>query len=357
MTRGTRRFIFLIFLLIFIVLVPVIILYAQGYGFDFEKRTIVASGGIYLKSYPPRAEIYVNNTLRGTTNRMVRRLIPKTYDVKIIKEEFHPWQKNILVKPGLVTREEDIFLVPFNPKIQLVTSGSNEYSYFFEKPYSLNEVTKIIQKKSKYTIFKIDNLNLNIKKDKLYFLSNNNLYSLELNKENIENSILSPILVPNVLNYVMYKNGILYWDYFTEKIYELDLTSLKSAEFFDQVFPGFNQGKWIISNDNKKILCQKDKSLEILWLEDVLDKTIEKRKGEVEKIDLGEQISDLIWLPLTDEHLIVSTNDSILITELDNRPPRNTINFITTEKPQIKYDASDKILYFLSQERLYQTEL
>ena len=357
MTRQTRRFIFLIFLFIFIVIVPIIILYACGYSFDFEKRTIVTSGGIYLKSIPPKAEIYINDNLRGTTNRFVRRLIPKTYNVKVVKKEYHTWQKNILVKPGLVTREKDIFLVPFNPKILLVATGSSEYSDFFEDPYSVDKIGEIIQKKSKYTIFNIENINLNLKKDKLYFLSNNNLYSLELNNQNIEDSVLSDVLVPNVFNYTMYKNGILYLDYFTEKIYELDLTTLKSAEFFDQVFPSFNQGKWIISDDNKKLLCQKDKSVEILWLEDILDKTIERHKGEIEKIDLGERVSDVIWYPLTDEHLIISTNDSILVTELDNRPPQNTVNFITTEKPQIKYDSGKGILYFLSQDRLYRTEL
>jgi len=357
MTRATRRIIFFIFLLIFIILVPVIILYANGYSFDLEKRNIVTSGGIYLKSLPPKAEIYINDNFRGTTNKLIRRLIPKNYNVKIIKKEYHLWEKNILVKPGLVSKEEDIFLVSFNPKILLVATESNEYADFFEDPYSVDKIGETIKKKSKYTIFNIENINLNLKKDKLYFLFNNNLYSLDLNKENIENSVLSDVLVSNVLNYTMYKNGILYLDYFTEKIYELDLTILRSAEFFDQVFPSFNEGKWIISNDNRKLLCQKDKSVEILWLEDVLGKTVERRKGEIEKIDLGGQISDVIWLPQTDEHLIISTNDSILITELDNRLPRNTINFITTETPQIKYNTGNKTLYFLSQDRLYETEL
>jgi len=357
MSRQTRRIIFLIFVLIFIILVPAIILYAEGYSFDFEKRMIVASGGIYLKSYPSKAEIFVNNKPNGKTNKFVRHLIPKVYDIKIVKEEYHSWQKNISVKSGLVTRIDNIFLVPFNPKILLVTTESEPYSSFFEKPYSLDKLTEIIKKKSKYTIFKIDNINIDKSGKKIYFLSNNNLYSINWDENNPENSTLSEILVPNVLNYAIYRNGVIYLDYFTGKIYELDVSSLKSAEFFDQVFPSFNQGKWIISDDDKKLLCQKDKSVEVLWLADESDISVARKKGDIEKIDFGQTINEVIWYPKTDEHLIIATKDSILVTELDNQPPRNTIKFITTENPQIKYDSDNKTLYFLSQERLYQTEL
>ena len=357
MTRRTRRIIFYIFLITFIILVPSIILYALGYGFDFDKKTFVATGAIYLKSYPPKAEIYINNKPRGTTNKFIRYLVPKVYEIKITKEDYHSWQKKLTVKTGMVTRIDNVFLVPFNPEIFLISTQSEEYSSFFEESYSLSKLTEIIKKKSKYTIFDISDLELDSKKEKIYFLSKNNLYSLELDKENLENSLLSDILAPNVVNYTIYKNGIIYLEYFTGQIYELDLNSIKSAVFFEQVFPSFNQGKWILSNDNEKLLCQKDKSVEILWLDRIDDAPIGRRKGDIEKIDFEEKINDVIWYDKTDEHLIISTNDSILITELDGRPLRNTVNFITTEKPQIKYDARNKTLYFLSQDRLYQTEL
>ena len=82
-----------------------------------------------------------------------------------------------------------------------------------------------------------------------------------------------------------------------------------------------------------------------------------RKKGDVEQIDLGQTIVDVLWYPKTDQHLIIASEDSILFTELDNQLPRNTVKFINTEKPEIKYDADNKILYFFSQERLYQTEL
>jgi len=317
MTKRIRRIIFYIFVAIFLVLTPCIILYALGYAVDFKNKAIVETGGIYLKSIPSGAEIYVNYNPEGKTNKFVKRIMPKIYDVEIAKEGYNHWQKKLTVDPGRVTKVSDILLIPSNPKISLMATTSEEYALFENK------------------------------KDNLYFTANNILYS----------SRTSKILARNVINYVIYKNGIIYLDNVTGKIFELDLTTLKSTQMFDQVFPSLNQGKWILSDNNKKLLCQKDKSVEILWLDNVNDNSILRKKGDIEKIDFEQKINDVIWYPKTDEHLIVATDNSIIVTELDNRPPRNTINFIATENPQIKYDAGKKILYFLSQNKLYQTEL
>lgn len=356
MTRRTRRIFFLFFLLIFIILVPIIILYAEGYSLDIEKRTLISSGGIYLKSYPTKADILINNKPSGKTNKFLKRLMPKNYDVKVEKEGYHSWLKTIIVEPGLVARFDDIFLVPLNPKILLVASESQEYKSFFKKSYTLNKLTETIKKKSKYTIFKIENINVDKNGKKIYFLSNNNLYSINWNEQIPDNSVLSEILVSNVLNYTIYKDGIIYLDYFTGKIFELDISSLRSAEIFDQVFPSFNRGKWVLFSDNKKLLCQKDKIIEILWLAEETVGSKDRKKGDIEKIDLGQIIIDAIWYPRTEQHLIIATEDSIFFTELDGQLPRNTIKFINTEKPEIQYNTDNKILYFLSQERLYKTE-
>lgn len=318
MTRKIRRIIFYLFLIAFIILAPLIALYARGYTFDWEKKTIVATGGIYLKTYPSKAEIYINDNFKGKTNKFIRRLIPKIYEIRIIKDDYHPWQKELLVEPRLVVKAKDILLVPFNPKISLVATESKAYLSFFEEP------------------------------EEEYFLSKNKLYRID---------DPSFPLVFNVLNYVVYRNGIIYLDYLSGKIHELDLSSLKSAPFFDQVFPSFNQGEWILSSDNKKLLCKKSNSVEILWLDEAINNSVIREKGDIERIYFNQTINNVIWHPKTDEHLIISTNDSILITELDNRPPRNTINFITAETPEIQYDPKAKTLYFLSQKRLYETEL
>jgi len=318
MTKKARRTIFYVFLGVFIILVPMIIFYALGYAFDFAKRTVSATGGIYLKSLPSGANIYLNGKPAGKTSKFIRRLAPKIYNIILTKEDYYPWEKNLTVEPELVAKAENILLIPSNPQISLVATESTDYSWFETKITSPS-----------------------------YYLSGANLYETKTGR----------ILVKNAGNFVIYKDGLIYLDNTTGKIFELDLTSLKSAEIFDRVFPSLNKGKWILSGDNKKLLCQKDKSVEILWLDNVINNSIIHKKGDLEKINFEQTISQVIWYPRTDEHLVIAADNSIIVTELDNRLPRNTFTFISTEKPEIKYNTDQKMLYFYTQKKLYQTEL
>jgi len=337
-------------------LVPAIILYAWGINFNLNEKTFFDTGGIYLKSIPAKANIYIDGALKGKTSDFVRRLAPKIYDVKVIKDEYYVWQKNLIVEPGIVTKANNIFLVPLTPKILMVADISEAYKSFFKEPYSLTELTTAIKEKSKYKISKIENINVDKNSSKIYFLANNNLYYINWNETSPKQSILSDALVSNVLNYAIYKNGIMYADKITNRIYELDLSSLRSAEFFEQVYPSFNQCKWIFSPDFKKLLCQKDKSVEILYLDETAN-GCDFKKGSLDKMDFEQKILDVVWHPRTNQHLIIATEDSILITELDNREPRNSIKFIAIENPLIKYDADKRVLYFSNQKRLYETEI
>jgi len=356
MTRGIRRLIFIIFLGVFIVLVPAIILYAWGINFNLIKGNFFDTGGIYLKSIPAKADIYIDGVLKGKTSDFIRRLPPKIYDVKIIKKDYYVWQKNLIVEPGLVTKANNIFLIPTTPKILMVANISEAYKSFFEEPYSLAEITATIKQLSNYKISKIENVVADKNSSKIYFLSNNNLYYINWNENAPSKSTLSDVLVSGVLNYAIYKNGIMYVDEITGKIYELDLTSLRSAEFFEQVYPSFNDCKWIFSPDFKKLLCQKDKSVEVLYLDDATS-GCDFKKGSLDKMDFEQNILDVIWYPRTQEQLILATADSILITELDNRDLRNSVKFITTENPQIKYDEGTRTFYFSNGKTLYQTEI
>ncbi|MBD3282366.1 MAG: PEGA domain-containing protein [Candidatus Portnoybacteria bacterium] len=407
MTKIQRRIAFYIFLALFIILVPTIILYALGYSLNTKDMTIKPTGGIYLES-EPKAQIYLNEKPRGKTPRFIKRLSPKIYNIRLTKKDYHQWEKQMTVEEGIVSKAENIILLPLNPKIQLTikdkiqaytlinddiiyaTSQSINYldisrnqeeemaktketinsiatsqnqEYFLiqtptthlllnRKTQTTTDLNQIIKKKSKYSITEISNPKFNNNGDKIYFLSKNNLYSITT-----ENLTLSEPLKQNILNYTKYKDGIIYLEYFTGKIYELDLTSLESSEISNQVFPSLTTGEWKISENNKKLLCQKQNSIEIVYLEETTEDSMIKKKGEIQTIQIKEKINEAEWYTETNKHILISTPTAILFTELDLRPPRNTINYITTENPKIEYNQDKNILYFLSQERLYQTKI
>lgn len=130
MTKKTRRFIFYIFLILFIILTTGVILYAQGYSFDWQTKSLVVTGAFYFRSHPKEADIYINNEYRGKTNKFVKRLSPKEYDVKISKTDYHEWQKTLEINSKLVTEAKNILLIKQDPSINQIVDFDVKYLAF-----------------------------------------------------------------------------------------------------------------------------------------------------------------------------------------------------------------------------------
>jgi len=122
MTIRFRRFIFWIFVILFAIASIIIILFAQGWRFDFETLRIVKTGGIFIKTTVPDAKIYVSDEYIGSTagilnyTKLVGDLAPKNYNLFIYKEGYYPWNKMVEVKNGLVTELFSVTLFPLDIK-------------------------------------------------------------------------------------------------------------------------------------------------------------------------------------------------------------------------------------------------
>ncbi len=125
MTRKTRRIIFYIFLVFFIILACVAVLYSQGYTFDWQKKSLVMTGAFYFKSHPKEADIYINNEYLGKTTKFIKRLTPEEYDIRISKPEYHDWQKTLEIESKLVTEAKDIILIRKNLLLNKITKDYN----------------------------------------------------------------------------------------------------------------------------------------------------------------------------------------------------------------------------------------
>lgn len=111
-----RRILLAVFVLIFIILAPIIILYSQGYGFDLQKGKIIKTGGIFIKARPDGAEVYLNSKLIKKTfiidEVKMMNLLPRQYNIEIKKDGYFPWKKNLMVKEREVTSAKNITLFP-----------------------------------------------------------------------------------------------------------------------------------------------------------------------------------------------------------------------------------------------------
>ena len=118
MNLKIRRTIFYILIFVFFVLTIFIIPYSNGWRFDFNTLSFVKLGGIYLETQPTDTQIKIDKLVFQAkaglikSGLLVANLFPKTYKVSIQKDGYQTWNKNIIVKPSLVTQIHQIILLP-----------------------------------------------------------------------------------------------------------------------------------------------------------------------------------------------------------------------------------------------------
>lgn len=111
MTLRERRLFYLIFILIFLIVAPILVLYTTGYRYNFQKRKIEQIGVLFLNTKPKEADLWLNNSPLSS-NRPLRlsNLHPNYYLVRAEKEGYFTWQKNLEVKSKESTLAYDIAL-------------------------------------------------------------------------------------------------------------------------------------------------------------------------------------------------------------------------------------------------------
>lgn len=81
-------------------------IFARGYQLDTSSGfKLKATGILSVTSKPKLASVYVNNLLTTATDDTLN-LVPGNYQIKITKDSYHPWEKNIQIKPELVNQVE-----------------------------------------------------------------------------------------------------------------------------------------------------------------------------------------------------------------------------------------------------------
>ena len=87
-----RRILFYLFFIAYLVICPLIILYAFGYILQpNSERGMVKTGLISLASVPPGANVYIENKrYLSRTPTVIRDLIPGDYYVSMYLKDYQP---------------------------------------------------------------------------------------------------------------------------------------------------------------------------------------------------------------------------------------------------------------------------
>ena len=322
MNSKTRRIILCSVILFFILITPVIILYSLGYSFDLQEKKVVLTGGLYIKSIPKRATVYINNKPKKETPVFIKRLAPKYYQIKVTKEGFHEWSKKLKIESKLVTEVKDILLIPINPEIEIINEKNPDNfslkEYIISKTTVSNDVFYI--NKPSYILYKTDKDNSFQEQISLTPLPENQEYKIIVS-ENQQIAVLSDSDQLYILNS-------------ETKNFKLIKENVQQAQF---------------SYDNEKLLYYTSNEIWIYYLN---NNEQDKKMGEHELITrLSQKIKQAIWYK-TNKHIIFLVNQKIKIIELDSRDEKNIIDIINLDAQEIAYFEKDEILYSTRDEKL-----
>jgi hypothetical protein len=438
----------------------IIIGYAFGYRFNFDKGVFIYAGSITIESTPQEIDVYLDGVIipSKSFNRLnnsyhIGGIKPGNYLLEVKAPNYQTWSKKISVHSGISTEFWNITLTQnsyaredfdspgiekffISPRKNLAAFSQQLDDHFFVKilnPGTL-EMTQVFDAtdyrftddnkeniewspqahriiipaikdgEKNYFIVTLDTLEtVNVKeltgdinlsharwdpknKDVMFYMSNNDLYRIDLNnitdKQIVASNIASYDLSPKALFYFQLPEGIVYKTNFSasdtpeqmttgapEKmedasyqiiVYDEDRIVFlnKSHDLF--VYNKGEEGTYFhelsnnafgsqFSDDGKKVLFWNDHEISAYFV----------RKWEVQPIRNEDELMPITKLtdPIENvqwtrdyEHVLFTNNNKIKLIEIDKRDHRNMMDVLTLN------DASSLLVNNFTDSKLYYTE-
>jgi hypothetical protein len=109
-----------------------LVFYSLGYRFDFQKKRIVKTGGIFIKALPKSAKVLIDGKIKKKTDpffgsALIENLFPKKYKVRVEKEEYFPWEKEVEIGEGKVAEFKGLILFPRNLNFYQILENIDEF--------------------------------------------------------------------------------------------------------------------------------------------------------------------------------------------------------------------------------------
>lgn len=124
--KSIRRNIFKYFAIItsLTLATSLLVLYGRGYRLSFGQGEpqISKTGILHVTSTPTSAEVYINDNLTTATSNSIN-LTPGQYVIKVAKEGYNDWTKDIDIEKEVVTNLE-ARLIPKSPSLQSISTFS-----------------------------------------------------------------------------------------------------------------------------------------------------------------------------------------------------------------------------------------
>lgn len=119
---AKHRVVFSVGVALFVIIAGIVaIFWARGFKPNLQTGEIKRTGLIVASSTPTGASVYLNDRLTSATNTNIAFLDAGIYKVRIQKDGYSTWEKEVLVREDLAT-EINALLFPLAPEIKPLTS-------------------------------------------------------------------------------------------------------------------------------------------------------------------------------------------------------------------------------------------
>ena len=117
--QRIRGVLFYLSLFVFFAGLPLILSFALSYKFNLKTFKFTKTGLIAVRTQPQGASIYFQGKLlNDKTPATINELMPGKYTIKLGLEDYYPWNGDIEVEAGKVSRLEKVILFPLRPNIK-----------------------------------------------------------------------------------------------------------------------------------------------------------------------------------------------------------------------------------------------
>ncbi|MEK7105185.1 MAG: PEGA domain-containing protein [Patescibacteria group bacterium] len=147
MSLATRRTLFYLYILAFLIVAPAVVMFTAGYRFDFTTGQLVQVGALSVTSVPRSVAVYLDDGLIATrTPALAKRVVPGEHELRLSKTGYTTFQKTIDVRSRETSIIENAILFldaeptlrhPLAPTISAAASGMIAYGVTSEPWFEL----------------------------------------------------------------------------------------------------------------------------------------------------------------------------------------------------------------------------
>jgi hypothetical protein len=126
LSKFVRRLIMVVFVFIFSITAPVIVLYTNGYRYDLHKNSIIKTGVISIDILPNDATVYVGGEkIKEKLPIRIPGKLPGVYSVVVEREDYQSTQYDLVVKENQASYLRGVTLLK-NPSIEKIAIPDNQ---------------------------------------------------------------------------------------------------------------------------------------------------------------------------------------------------------------------------------------